>query len=284
MSNNRTPVTVIILTYNESLNLPQALHNVTGWAEDVLVLDSLSVDDTVQIAESYQAKVFYRKFDNYRNQREYALRDLPVNTEWVMFLDADEFLTSDLKKEIQELLLNNPNKDGYYLKRRFYFWGKWIRYGGYYPSWLLRLFRKDKASVNREINEHIEVEGDRGKLKNDFVDYNHKSLGDWIKKHNTYTYFEAKALLESKGKKDQLARLTGSAVERKRWIRQHIWNPFMPPLIRPFIYFFYRYFILLGFLDGKTGFIYHFLQGLWFPFLTDAKYMEWKIKQKREVQ
>ena len=276
-------LTVIILTLNEESNISQALNSVKGWAEDIIILDSGSTDGTVKLAESMGAKVFHRSFDNYANQRNYALKELPIKTEWIFFLDADEYPTEELKKEISETL-GSTDCDGFYLKRRFYFRGKWIKHGGYYPTWILRLFKKDKGHVEREINEHFVVNGKTGYLKNDFADNNHKSLEEWIAKHKRYAAYEAEELIKFKkrkaeGRRDEFADLKGSQAQKKRWIRENIWNPLMPPLIRPFIYYFYRYIIRLGFLDGKAGLVYHYLQGLWYPLLIDIKYLEMKRRK-----
>jgi len=277
-------LTVIILTYNEEIHIARVINNVKVWCKDIIVLDSGSQDKTIEIAKKLGAKIFYRKFDTYAKQRNYAIKELPINTEWILFLDADEYLTEELKIEIEEIL-PRTDKDGFYLKRRFYFMGRWIKHGGYYPIKILRLFKKDKAFVERDMNEHIIVNGKIGELKNDFIDENHKSISDWIDKHNRYSTFEAQELIKyeqrrKEKKKDEMARFFGTQVERKRWIREYIWNPLLPPLVRPFIYFIYRYFFRFGFLDGKEGFIYHFLQGLWFPFLIDVKYLELKRKEK----
>ncbi len=132
----------------------------------------------------------------------------------------------------------------------------------------MRLCKRDKDhSVNHEMNEHIKISGKVGYLEHPFIHKDNKGIGDWISKHNKYATYEAEELLKYKqrkqaGEKDEFANLSGSQAQKKRWIREYIWNPLMPPLIRPFIYFFYRYIIRLGFLDGKAGFIYHFLQGL----------------------
>ena len=189
-------LTVVILTLNEEKNLPYALENVVGWAKEVFVLDSGSTDKTVEIAEKMGARVFYRKFDTYARQRNYAIRELPIETEWMMFLDADEYLLPELKKEVAETLEENPEENGFYMRRRFHFMGRWIKHGGYYPVILLRLFRPEYAKVVRDINEQIVVEGKTGHLKYDFVDENHKGIFDWIEKHNRYSTFEAKALIE----------------------------------------------------------------------------------------
>ncbi len=277
-------VTVIILTKDEESNLPYALENVVGWAREVFVLDSGSTDRTCEIAESMGARVFYNRFENYAKQRNHALQELPIQTGWVFFLDADEYLTEELKQEILETLPHTTH-NGFNLKRRFYFMGRWIRHGGYYPVEILRLFRSGMGEVKREINEHVEVEGQVGDLKNDFVDHNRKGLFAWIEKHNRYSEMEATHLLELEQDDAQPshqlhARLFGSQAETKQWIRQNIWNPMLPPLVRPFMYYFYRYITRAGFLDGREGFIYHFLQGLWFPFLIDAKYIQKKRSQQ----
>ena len=278
-------LTVIILTFNEEVNIKQSVSNVIGWARDVFILDSGSTDKTIEVAKKLGAKVFYRKFDTYAKQRNYAIKELPIETDWILFLDADEYLTEELKKEIEDVLPNTA-KDGFYLKRRFYFMGRWIKYGGYYPTKILRLFKKDKGRVDRDINEQFVIEGKVGELKNDFIDENHKGISDWIEKHNRYSTFEAQELINFEKRlknqeKDEMAKFFGTQVERKRWIREYIWNPLLPPLVRPFIYYIYRYLFRLGFLDGKEGFIYHFLHGLWFYFLIDVKYLEMKRKEKK---
>jgi len=276
-------LTVVILTYNEEVNIKQSISNVIDWADDVYVLDSYSTDKTVEISQQLGAKVFFRKFDNYAKQRTYAMQELPINTEWMLFLDADEYLFDELKKEI-DTTLDNTNFDGFYLKRRFYFMGSWIKYGGYYPTWILRLFKHKKATCHRDMNEHIKVDGEIGYLKNDFVDENQKGITDWLNKHNKYVAFEAQELLnfeedKKNNKKDVMSNLFGSQVERKRWIREKIWNPLLPPLVRPFIYFFYRYIVRLGILDGKAGFVYHLIHGLFYRLLIDVKYLELKNKK-----
>lgn len=276
---NKVKLTVVILTYNEEVNIRQSLSNVIDWAEYVYVLDSGSTDKTCEIVKEYGAELFYRKFDTYAKQRTYAMKELSIKTDWMLFLDADEYLFEELKDEISITLKEGTSFDAFYLKRRFYFMGAWIKYGGYYPTWILRLFKVNKASCHRDMNEHIIVDGEIGYFKNDFVDANLKGMTDWIEKHNKYSTFEAQELLkfDSQDKEsDKLAKLFGSQVERKRWIREKIWNPLLPPLVRPFIYYIYRYFFRLGFLDGKAGFIYHTMHGLFYRLLIDIKYLQMK--------
>jgi glycosyltransferase involved in cell wall biosynthesis len=286
MKHDLLNLTVVVLTYNEEKNISQSLSNVFNWARYIYILDSGSLDKTCDIAKKYEAKVFFRKFDTYAKQRTYAMKELPIRTDWMLFLDADEFLLDELKEEISGVISNGTDYDGFYLKRRFYYMGKWIKYGGYYPTWILRLFKHDLASCDRDMNEHIIVKGKVGYLKNDFVDNNKKGVTDWIEKHNKYASFEASELMkdiDNSRATDKLAKLFGTQVERKRWVREKIWNRLLPLLIRPFLYYFYRYFIRLGFLDGKAGFIYHTMHALFYRLLIDIKFLEMKRKKKNKL-
>ncbi len=281
----KTDVTVIILTYNEELNLPHSLESVKDWANQIIVFDSFSTDRTVEIARGYGCEVFQNKFENYAKQRNYALQ-LPIRSEWVLFLDADEWLPLELKEEISRVVRSNPKENGFYIKRRFIWMGRWIR-RGYYPTWILRLFRFGKARCEeRVVNEHIIVEGSIGYLKNDFIHEDRKGITDWIEKHNRYASLEAEELLKREHCEQQEeinGRLFGSQNERKRWLRKHLWE-WLPPIARPFVFFVYRYFLRGGFLEGRNAFIYHFMQGLWFLLLIDIKYIELKYGRAKSKE
>ena len=164
--------------------------------------------------------------------------------------------------------------------------GKWIR-RGYYPTWILRLFRHGQAHCeDRAINEHIIVKGKTGQLRHDFMHEDRKGISAWIAKHNEYAMREALELFNKRsaeGYQEIDARLFGTQAQRKRWLRYKVWNR-LPPLIRPFFYFFYRYVLTGGFLDGRAAFVYHFLQGLWYLFLTDVYYLELLTKQSPQTR
>lgn len=265
---------VVILTRNEEKNLPQVLGSVDNWAGKIFVIDSFSTDRTAEIAQRYGCVFIQNRFGNYARQRNFAIDQLPIQTEWVFFLDADEWLPDDLKREISEVLASNPEETGFYIKRRLIWMGTWIRHG-YYPTWILRLFRHGKARCeDRAVNEHIIVNGKTGYLRHDFMHEDRKDVGDWIEKHNGYATQEALELFKNAEhcEREIDAQFWGTQAQRKRWLRQQVWNR-LPPLIRPIFYFFYRYILRGGFLDGRAAFIYHFLQGLWFPMLIDIKYL-----------
>jgi hypothetical protein len=273
IKNKHIDLSVIILTYNEELNINNSIKNISNWVSNIYILDSFSNDNTKNIALAYNVNFIERKFDNYSNQRNFAINHLNIKTGWILFLDADELLTEELKNEISNELLN-PKFDGYYLKRRFYFMNKWIKWGGYYPTYILRLFKKEKGLFQREVNEHLILSGKAGYLKYDFCDNNKKSFHEWFLKHLVYAKKEATDLyLQNKLSPD--ISFWGSQADRKSWIRYKIWNK-LPILIRPFIYFIYRYFFRLGVLDGIRGFIFHFMHGLVYFLLMDIFYYEMK--------
>jgi glycosyltransferase involved in cell wall biosynthesis len=270
-------LTIVILTYNEEIHIARAINNVLSWADKIIVLDSYSQDKTVEIAANLGAEVVFRKFDDYRNQRLHAIDYCKDKTEWMLFLDADEYLLDKAKDEIIAVVHQKNNIAGYYLPRRFIFMKKWIRYGGYYPCYLMRLFEPKKATIYGAVNEHILIDGEVAKLKYDVVDHNLKDVAAWVNKHNKYTDLEALRLWQSKSTKEKSGFFASfMKLEWKDWVRENIWNH-LPLLIKPFFYFFYRYFIRLGFLDGKVGFIYHLLQGWWYYFMIDVKYIEIKM-------
>lgn len=272
---------LVILTYNEEANIAQALDSVLGWANEICILDSHSTDRTLEIARQYGCDIAQNKFESYAKQRNYALDQLPIRTEWVLFLDADEWLPDALKQEISKLIATSPEENGFYINRRLIWMGRWIR-RGYYPSWILRLFRHGKGRCeDRAVNEHLIVEGKTRKLRNDFIHEDRKGVTEWTAKHNGYATREAREMFNSRTAQDYReidVRLFGTQAERKRWLRYKVWNR-LPPLIRPFFYFFYRYVFAGGFLDGRAAFVYHFLQALWFPMLIDIKYLEMKMSR-----
>lgn len=269
-------VTVVILTCNEEENLPQALASVAGWSHETFVLDSLSTDGTLDIARKSSCVIAENRFEDYAKQRNYALDHLPITSEWVLFLDADEWMPDPLKNEISALIATSPVENGFYVNRRLIWMGRWIRHG-YYPSWILRLFRFRRGRCeDRAVNEQIFVEGSTSRLQNDFVHEDHKGVGEWIVKHNGYAAREALELVRTNREasyREVDAKLFAAQSLRKRWLRQNVWNR-LPPLLRPCFYFFYRYFLAGGFIDGKAALIYHFLHALWYPMLIDIKYLE----------
>ena len=178
--NNQIPISLIVLTYNEEENIEFCLKSVCSLVNEIIIIDSYSTDKTIEICKQYTNKIYEHKFENQAKQFNWALVNVPISSDWVMRLDADEMLTLELKDEIGKLFedfksVKENDKDitGMYLKRRVYFMGKWIKHGDYYPIWLLRIFKKDCGRYEEITEEHIVLsKGKAIKLKNDFIDYN----------------------------------------------------------------------------------------------------------------
>ena len=271
-------LSLIILTYNEALNLPTCLASLKPLEAEIFIVDSGSTDKTVEIAKQANCQVFFHPFENQAKQLNWGLQNLPIKTPWVMRLDADERLTPELAEELKQILLQTPEKiTGYQLKRRVFFMGRWIRHGGYYPTWLLRVWRTGMGTCEqRWMDEHIVLsEGKVANLKHDIIDENHKGLHFWTDKHNRYADREIKDMLGSIADvKDDLLQVSQhSQATQRRWMKKNLYAR-SPLFLRAFIYYLLRYFIGLGFLDGKEGMIFHFLQGFWYRFLVDAKIYE----------
>lgn len=272
------PLTVVILTHNEEANLPACLESVRDWIKEIYVVDSGSNDQTQKIAARSGARILEHPFESHAKQWDWALGHLPITTEWVMGLDADQRVSPGLKEEMISLFGLGGERlkgiDGIYLKRKQIFRGQWIRHGGYYPKYLLKLFRRDCVQIDQEdlIDHHFYVPGKVLKLKEDLMEENLKErdLSFWIHKHELYAPLQAEEELRRRrnGRNESLKPSPfGNPDQRTLW-QKRIWYQ-LPLYLRPFLYFCYRYFLQLGFLDGKQGLIFHFLHALWFRLLVD---------------
>ena len=279
------PISIIILTYNEEKNIRECLESIQGFSAQIFIVDSGSTDQTLTIAQEYQVKVFHHPFENYGKQRNWALDNLPLKTEWLLQMDADHRLTPELKTEIQEYFLKGvpPDINGFLISRRTIFMGKWIKYGGHYPTYHAILFRKGFGHCEEKLyDQHFVIEGKTVRLKGDIIDILTDSLSSFTIRHNNWAALEAEDqhYKWSTGKKGLIdPKMGGNAIQQRRFIKS-VYERF-PLFIRPFVYFFIRYFLKLGFLDGVRGLIFHFLQGFWFRFLVDAKIYEIRQSSKK---
>jgi glycosyltransferase involved in cell wall biosynthesis len=269
-------VTVVVLTLNEEANLPACLDSVRQLRASVIVVDSGSSDRTVEIAKRWGAAVVHHPFDGYALQRNWALDTLQIETDWILNLDADERLTFELVSEINGVLGNSTNQtDGYLLRKRTIFMGRWIRHGGHYPSYHLRLFRKGRGRCEaRRYDQHFVADGAVECLEHDYHDVVASSLMTWTMRHAQWASMEASELLEASPNRGPrvVPRFAGNRIERRRWWRTVYGKT--PIFVRALAYWGYRYVVRLGFLDATEGLIFHFLQGFWFRFLVDAMIYE----------
>lgn len=268
-------ITAIVLAYNETLHIGRCVERLKSWCAKVVVIDSYSTDDTVAIAQAAGAEVHYRSFVNQAEQFQWALDTIPITTGWVIRVDADEYFEQELISEIEGRLPTlDAETTGVIFKRKMIFRGRWIRWGTYYPVYLLRLFRTGAARMEqRWMDEHFQLLHGQATLFTcgDFVDENLQTIGAWTDKHNRYA---TRHMIDFVGRQIGLIPTEPMPANHrarvKRWLREEVFGK-APLYLRSWLYFQYRYFLRLGFLDGRQGLVWHFLHGFWFFMLIDAK-------------
>lgn len=275
------PLTVLVTTRNEEANVERCLASVHGFADQVFVLDSESEDGTVAIAQRY-AEVRTLAYDHSRIIPwifQWGLDNLPIHNEWVLILEADQAVTPELKQELAALLARpDVQEDGFYIRRRQIFRGKPLRFGGYGGKVLLKLFRRSRSGLDPvEQDTRVYVRGPVGRLAAPLEEWNKKedAIQFYLQKHLRYAEAFAREELERRRRRlpwKATPRLFGTPDERILWMKDRYYR--MPLYVRPVLYFVYRYFFLLGILDGKTGFLFHTLQAFWFRLIVDARLEE----------
>ena len=274
-------ITAIILTYNESLHIERAIRSLKPFADQILVVDSGSTDGTTQIAQDLGAEIHTHPFVNQAKQFQWALDTQPIRGEWVLRLDADEIIEADLAQEITHQLPNLPaDVVGVNFKRKHIFMDRWVRHGGRYPLLMLRLWRHGHGRIeDRWMDEHMVVWGGRTTtFEGGFADHNLKDLSYFVAKHNQYATREAIEVINQRrdlfARDEALdARSASWQAAAKRRVKEDLYNR-LPFTLSASLYFLWRYLFQLGFLDGRSGLVYHFLQGFWYRFLVGAKVME----------
>jgi glycosyltransferase involved in cell wall biosynthesis len=278
----RVPLTVLVVTRNEEANLERCLLSVHGFADQLFVVDSESADRTVEIARRFADEVRELPYDHTRIIPwifQWGLDHLPIRNDWVLILEADQALPPELRAEIAALLARpRIDEDGFYIRRKQIFRGQWIRFGGYGGKRLLKLFRRGGGELDPlEQDTRVYVHGRVGRLRAPLEEWNKKedAILFYLQKHLRYADAFAREELERR-RRDLAWKLTprlfGTADERTLWLKARYYR--LPLFVRPALYFFYRYFLLLGLLDGKNGFIFHFLQAFWFRLVVDVRLEE----------
>jgi glycosyltransferase involved in cell wall biosynthesis len=273
-------LSVVILSYNEEIHIQRCIESVTGIAQKVYLVDSFSTDRTIEIASGQGAEIYRKKWENnHSKQFNWALDHLPIRTKWVLRLDSDEYLTPELVEELKvKLPVLDQSITGVVLPLRRVFLNRTIKRGTGTVK-LLRIFQYGKGRCEqRWMDEHIQLsEGETIEFTNEFADHNLNSLVWWTTKHRGYAIREAVVFLDLElgllDKDNSNLRLSKHAAAKRRiktrYARHHLFW-------RSFFYFVYRYFVRLGFLEGKEGFLWHFLQGCWYRMLVDAMIFEIK--------
>lgn len=283
----KVPVSVLVPIRNEAGNLPRCLASI-AWADEIVVVDSQSTDDSAEIARRHGAEVVQFRFNGiWPKKKNWALENIPWRHEWVLILDADEVMPPDAEREIAELVARDgAGHAGYWINRRFMFMGRWLKHA-YYPNWNLRLFKHRLGRYERlvqgatesgdnEVHEHIIVNGTTGRLRCEMDHYAFASIDVFVEKHNRYSNWEARLELEE-GLDHARNHVPQSAPVRLRRMLKRLVRR-LP--CRPLLRFLYVYIFQAGFLDGREGYLFARLHAV-YEFLAVAKAAE--LRKQRQL-
>ncbi|HEV7670179.1 MAG TPA: glycosyltransferase family 2 protein [Thermoanaerobaculia bacterium] len=278
----KIPLTVLVTTRDEEVNIERTLASVHGFADQIFVLDSESRDRTKEIARRYADDVIDLAYEHGRIIPwifQWGLDHLPIRNEWVLILEADQAIPEALRREIADVLARPETPEsGFYIRRRQIFRGHPIEHGGYGSKYLLKLFRRSRSELDPvEQDTRVYVRGTTGKLSAPLEEWNKKedAILFYLEKHLRYAEAFAHEEFERRTKKlpwKATPRLFGTPDQRILWMKS-LWYR-MPLFVRPVLYFGYRYFFLFGFLDGAVGTLFHFLQAFWFRLVVDVRLAE----------
>ena len=278
---HKADVTAIVLTLNEEQNIENCLRSLEPLSTKIFVIDSGSTDKTKKIALDYGAQFVEHEFESYSAQFNWALDNLPLQTRWVIRIDADEVITPELAEEIRmELSINQGDEvTGYIIRQKIFFLGKFMKHGGAYPFRKLMIFRRGIGRIeDKYMDEHTVLSSGRTKeLRSDGEHFDFKSLDSYIRKMNWYASREVNDYLVGLHDKPETM-IHDKKIEKKR-SKKGLYYQF-PMFVRAWLFYVYRYYFLLGFLDGKEGRVFHYLQAYWYRFLVDAKIHEKLVYNK----
>jgi glycosyltransferase involved in cell wall biosynthesis len=264
-------VSVLILTLNEETNLRDCLASL-AWSDDIVVFDSFSSDRTCEIASGSGARVLQRKFDNWSAHQNWAVSNIQFKHPWVLYLDADERCTPELRDEVLAVGNGNATHAAYRIRRKDFFMGRWLKHAQLYPTWLVRLFRPSNIRYERLVNPVAVVEGTTGELSAhiDHFPFSH-GVAHWIARHNKYSDMEA---IEAVKAREQVAFKLSDVISRDPNVRRRALKEiFFRMPARPAVKFVYYYLWRRGFLDGRPGFTYATLQAF-YEYMIECKRRE----------
>ncbi len=255
-SRARSNIEVVMIVRDEEVNVPYSIGSVVGWADRVWVVDSGSTDRTCEIARGLGAEVVGKEWLGYARQKNWAIDTLAIEAPWILILDADESVTPELRERLLAIAARpvaEVRESAFHVNRYFVFLGGVIRHSGYYPSWNVRFFKRGRARYEeREVHEHMVADGPVGFVHADLEHNDRRPLEHHIAKHNRYSSMEARAVFADRSLAPHglPARFFGGPLERRRWIKRHVY----PRLPAKFAFrFLWMYLLKLGFLDGVTG-------------------------------
>jgi glycosyltransferase involved in cell wall biosynthesis len=266
-----TSISVLILTLNEETNLAECIDS-CAWSDDIVVFDSFSTDRTQEIAAKKSVRFIQRRFDNYAAQRNAALAEVRFKHPWVLMVDADERIPSDLAAEMAQAVANAGLDTALFrMRRKDFFLGRWLRRSSGYPTWFGRLVRVGRVRVEREVNEEYIADGKTSHLESHLLHHPfNRGVAHWYERHNGYSTMEARAKIQSRGAPlSPKSLLSADPVVRRRALKQILYR--LP--MRPGIWFFYLYIFRMGFLDGRAGLAFCRMRAS-YELIIDLKVME----------
>jgi glycosyltransferase involved in cell wall biosynthesis len=271
-------VSVMIFTLNEEIHLPHCLNSLK-WCDDIIIIDSFSIDRTEEIAIKAGVHFFQNQFEGFGKQRNWALENTKPKHDWVLVLDADERVPDALAHEMAEIAQDNPQGVGAYrIRRRFYMWGRWLKYSSLYPTWVVRFIHKERVRyINRGHAETQEVNGEIRELQNDLIDENLKGIDEWFERQNRYASKDAEYELEQESRPARISDLISKDPLMQRAAMKRL-AVRMPG--RPLWYFLYSYIIRKGFLDGREGFTFCIMRALYQAMVNIKKF---DLRRKRSL-
>lgn len=271
----KLPVSVMIMTQNEELNIRFAVESVLPYFDQVIVADSFSTDGTLEVLKGYPGvEVYSNRFQGWAEQRNWMLRNCKINNEKVFFLDADEYITPEFVAELCGKIDLVRSCRSMLVLQRLIFMGKPLRFAYGHPK-IGRLFSRDVTFVGAGAREYAILPGSQGEIVSPIMHHDRKPPAFWFKKHASNADREAAAYISGKAVPGGISPVSSGSLKRL-WIRDNIWNR-LPLLVRPFAYFTYRYFFKLGFLDGLPGLAYCFLQAFLYQMMIDIRIIRAKF-------
>lgn len=282
----KAPITVIVPAKNEEKNLADCLRSV-DWVEKVFVVDSHSADDSARICREHGAELVQFDYDGgWPKKKNWAIKNLPIKTEWIFILDADERVTPELRGEMEEAI-KNPDFNGYYVHWKFVFLNRWMKHS-WSHGWMLRLFRKGKGEYedlgmrgqggwDNEVHENIIVDGKSGRLQATLLHETNEDLAFWIRKQNEFSTWNAIRRMEQLKQPvpSIFSLLSGDALKKRKFLKA----VFIRLPLQPVLMFLWLYVFKLGILDGRSGFYFCALRAI-HEFNIAAKVFELKLAAK----
>ena len=270
-------ISVLILTLNEEINIAACLDTLS-WSDDIVVLDSVSQDATTRLASARGARVLQRPFDNWAAHQNWAVRTIEFRYPWVLYLDADERCSPELRDEVLARAVPGAPESAFRVRRKDFYMGKWLRHAQLYPTWLVRVFRPQMIRYERLVNPIAVVDGPVGELDGHLLHYPFShGVTHWIARHNNYSDFEARELLKvrSGASKAFVNPFCSDPNARRRALKDLFFR--LPA--RPLAKFVYYYVLRRGFLDGRPGLTYSTLQAI-YEYMIDCKYRELRRRER----